>query len=248
MIARTPGARGETPATFERRCIPPHRSRCYVGFHHGLLVIALYAAGTAAAGAAAAAGVAAAAGAAVAQATRIEPVEVRCPSVLGVGVTTDIAFCDVLIQSDPALAITVVLPPRRGQATLSFNLHNRHTFSEDEVRAGRAYTRYMAEVAVATPSGDVLGRRYILSEFRGAPDLVDRVSGGAGPQGVKAIAPAGVERVFIPIPAELDQVVIAGQRLEMLRFDQTRDEVRTVGRPVAVISDVQIEYRSTQDE
>ncbi len=32
------GARGETPATFERRCIPPHHSRCYAGFHHGLLV------------------------------------------------------------------------------------------------------------------------------------------------------------------------------------------------------------------
>ena len=53
-------ARGETPATFERRCIPPerrcssvaygqyapssrlvrrapHRSRCHAGFHHGLL-------------------------------------------------------------------------------------------------------------------------------------------------------------------------------------------------------------------
>ena len=190
-----------------------------------------------------------AAGTAVAeQATRIEPVEVRCPSVLGVGITTDIPFCDVLIQSDPALAITVVLPPRRGEATLSFDLHNRHTYSEDEVRAGRAYTRYLAEVAVATPAGEVLARRYILSEFRGAPDLVDRVSGGAGPEGAKAIAPAGVERVFVPVPAAADRVVIAGQRLEVLRFDQTRDEVRTVGRPVAVISNVQIEYSARQDE
>ena len=197
-----------------------------------LLAIAFCAAGTAVA---------------AAQATRIEPVEVRCPSVLGIGITTDVAFCDVLIQSDPVLAITVVLPPRRGEATLSFNLHNRHTFSADEVRAGRAYTRYMAEVAVATTAGDVLGRRYILSEFRGAPDLVDRVSGGAGPDGVKAIAPAGVERVFVPIPDGVDRVVIAGQRLDVLRFDQTRDEMRTVGLPVAVISDVQLEYRSTQD-
>ncbi len=182
------------------------------------------------------------------QATRIEPVEVRCPSVLGVGVVTDVAFCDVLIQSDPVLAITVVLPARRGDATLSFNLHNRHTYSEDEVRTGRAYRRYMAEVAVATPAGDVLARRYILREFRDASDLVDRVTGGAGPEGMKAVAPAGVERVFVPIPAELDQVVIAGQSLDVLRYDHTRDEIRTLGRPVAVISDVQLEYRARGDE
>ena len=30
------GGRGETPTTFERRRIPPHRSRCYAGLHHGL--------------------------------------------------------------------------------------------------------------------------------------------------------------------------------------------------------------------
>lgn len=183
-----------------------------------------------------------------AQTTRIEPVEVRCPAVLGVGVTTDVPFCDVLIQSDPVLAITVVLPPRRGDATLSFNLHNRHTYSEDEVRTGRAYRRYLAEVAVATATGDVLARRYILSEFRDATNLVDRVTGGAGPEGVKAIAPAGAERVYVPVPAGLDEVVIAGQGLDVLRYDLTRDEIRTLGRPVAVISDVQLEYRPRDDD
>ena len=207
------------------------------------------AAPVAAAAAAAGAGTAAApapavvpaAGAAV-QTTVVEPVEVRCPQVLGVGVTTNVPFCDVLIQSDPTLAITVVLPPRRGEATLSFDLHNRHTYSEDEVRAGRAYTRYLAEVAVATATGDILARRYVVSEFRNASDLVDRVGGGAGPAGLKALAPAGVERVFVPIPAGVERVVIAGQRLELFRFDQTRDEVRTVGSAMAVISNALIEY------
>ena len=184
----------------------------------------------------------AAAPVAAAQTAVTEPVEVRCPEVLGVGVTTNVPFCDVLIQSDPTLAITVVLPSRRGEATLSFDLHNRHTYSEDEVRAGRAYTRYLAEVAIATSAGDILARRYVLSEFRAAPDLVDRVGGGAGPQGMKAIAPAGVERVFVPVPAGVERVVIAGQNLDVRRFDQTRDEVRTVGRAIAVISNAQIEY------
>ncbi len=180
--------------------------------------------------------------AAAAQTTVTEPVEVRCPEVLGVGVTTNVPFCDVLIQSDPTLAITVELPSRRGEATLSFDLHNRHTYSENEVRAGRAYTRYLAEVAVATAAGDILARRYVLSEFRAASDLVDRVGGGAGPQGMKAIAPAGVERVFVPVPAGVERVVIAGQHLDVRRFDQTTDEVRTVGRAIAVLSNAQIEY------
>ena len=95
-------------------------------------------------------------GAASGQGHLVESVEVRCPSVLGIGVETDLVFCDVLAQQDPALGVIVVLPPRRGEATLSFNLHNRHTYSEDDVRRGRAYARYLSEVAVASAAGDVL--------------------------------------------------------------------------------------------
>lgn len=178
----------------------------------------------------------------LAQAGRIEPAEVRCPSVLGVGVATDIAFCDVLIQEEPGLGVMVVLPPRRGEATLAFNLHNRHAYSGEEVEAGRGYARYLAEVAVASMEAAVLARRYVLSEFRTARDLVDRVGGGAGAEGLKAIAPTGRERVYVTIPAELDQVAIVGQSLEVLRFDGSRDRVRSLGRPVAVISEVQLEY------
>ena len=178
----------------------------------------------------------------LAQAGQVEPAEVLCPSVLGVGVTTDIAFCDVLIQEEPGLGVMVVLPPRRGEATLAFNLHNRHAYSAEEVEAGRGYARYQAEVAVASMEAAVLARRYVLSEFRAARDLVDRVGGGAGAEGIKAIAPTGLERVYVTIPAELDQVAIVGQSLEILRFDGSRDSVRSLGRPVAVISEVQLEY------
>ena len=174
----------------------------------------------------------------------VESVEVRCPSVLGIGVETDLVFCDVLAQQDPALGVIVVLPPRRGEATLSFNLHNRHTYSEDEVKRGRAYTRYLAEVAVASPAGDVLGRRYVLNEFRTGDDLFDRVAGGAGPEGVKAIAPTGLERVSVTIPADLDQAVVVGQTLEVTLFDGNLERIWSPGRPVAVISEVQLEYAS----
>ncbi|MCE2539595.1 MAG: hypothetical protein J4G16_04210 [Acidobacteria bacterium] len=174
----------------------------------------------------------------------VESVEVRCPSVLGIGVETDLVFCDVLAQQDPALGVIVVLPPRRGEATLTFNLHNRHTYSEDDVRRGRAYARYLAEVAVASPAGDVLGRRYVLNEFRTAEDLFDRVAGGAGPEGIKAIAPTGMERVSVTIPGNLNQVVIVGQTLEVTLVDGNLERTWSPGRPVAVISEVQLEYAS----
>ena len=178
------------------------------------------------------------------QAGLIESVEVRCPSVLGIGVETDLVFCDVLAQQDPTLGVVVVLPRRRGEAMLSFNLHNRHTYSADEVRRGRAYTRYLAEVAVASPAGDVLARRYVLNEFRTADDLFDRVGGGAGPDGLKAVAPTGAERVFVTIPPALDQVVIVGQTLELTGIEGSLERIWSPGRPVAIISDMKLEYVS----
>ena len=176
-----------------------------------------------------------------AQARRIEPAEVRCPSVLGVGINTDLAFCDVLIQRDAGQGILVVLPSYRGDATISFNLHNRHTYSEEEERSGRAYAQYLASVAVATMAGDILTKGIVMSEFRSAFDLVDRVSGGAGPGGRKAIAPTGRERVFVTVAENIEQISIVGQGLEVRRSD-SRDIFNSIGRPVAVISDVQVEY------
>ncbi len=171
-----------------------------------------------------------------------EPAEVRCPSVLGVGVNTDLAFCDILIQQDAGLGARVMLPARRGEATVSFNLHNRHNYSEDEVETGRAFASYTAEIAVASFEGNVLGRRFIQSEFRSGDDLVDRITGGAGPLGLKAISPTGNERVFLKIPVELDEIFIVGQSLEVMRTD-SRENIVDAGRTVAVISDVRVEYQ-----
>ena len=176
-----------------------------------------------------------------AQTRQFEPVEVRCPSVLGVGLSTDVPFCDIQVQRDPRLGIVVILPRHRGEATLSFSLHNRHTYSEQEERSSRAYTQYLASIAVATMEGEVLGRGVVFSEFRSAADLVDRITGGAGPRGVKAIAPTGTERVYVSVPSGVDTVSIVGQSLEVVRAD-SRDTFGSVGRPVAVLSDVQIEH------
>lgn len=194
--------------------------------------------GTALAGLAAGAPAAAGGG----QGELAESVDVRCPAVLGIGVETDLVFCDVLAQQDPTLGIVVVLPPRAGEARLSFNLHNRHTYSEEDVRRGRAYARYLAEVAVASPAGDVLARRYVLSEFRTAEDLFDRIGGGAGPDGLQEVAPTGVERVFVTIPDDLEEVVVVGQTLELTGVAGDPERIWSPGRPVAIVSDMKLEY------
>ena len=178
-----------------------------------------------------------------AQTLQLEPAEVWCPSVLGVGVVTDVPFCDVQVQVEPDLAIRVLLPPRRGEATLSFSLHNRHTYSQEEEEGGRAYAQYLASVAVATMDGEIIGQGAVLSEFRTAADLVDRVSGGAGESGLRAVAPTGTERVHVAVPDDLEQVVIAGQSLEVVRGDG-RNIVTGLGRPVAIVSDVAVEYQA----
>lgn len=177
-----------------------------------------------------------------AQGREAEPVEVRCPSVLGVGVATEVPYCDIEAHSDPSLGVLVVLPPHSGEATLAFDLHNRHAYSETETRAGRGYTQYQAWIAVATMEGEVIARGIVLSEFRSAGDLIDRVGGGGGADGLKAIAPVGVERLFVTLPAGVDQVSVVGQSLDVLRVD-SRDTFDTAGRPIAVMSNATLSYR-----
>ena len=177
-----------------------------------------------------------------AQTTEIQPAEVLCPEVLGIGVSSGTPFCDVLVQVEPDLGIRVILPARRGESTLSFNLHNRHTYSQQEEAGGRAYAQYLAAIAMATMDGEVIGRGVVLSEFREVSDLVDRVSGGAGASGLKAVAPTGAERISMIVPEDLDELVIVGQSLEIVRIDG-RDMVTALGRPVAVLSEATIEYR-----
>ena len=177
-----------------------------------------------------------------AQERRGEPAEVLCPSVLGVGVNSRTPFCDIPIHVEPHLGIQVVLPPHDGEATLSFNLHNRHTYSQEEEQAGRAYTQYLASIAVATMEGEVIGEGVVFSEFRTAADLVDRVTGGAGASGLKAIAPTGVERVYVTVPADVDRLAIVGESVQIVRLDG-RDVFTVVGRPIAILSDATLDYR-----
>jgi hypothetical protein len=172
-------------------------------------------------------------------AAKVEPADVKCPEQLGTGLKTKAAFCFVLAGRDPVDGVLVTIPPHT-QATLRFDIHNRHTYSEEEVRAGRGFARYTAVIGVLSMSGQLLGRGAVQTEFRSASDLYDRITGGAGPGGVKAVAPLGREQASIEIPPGVDQVSLLGEVLEATT--SAGREVATPGRPVAIVSNVQIEY------
>ena len=167
---------------------------------------------------------------------------ITCPSLLGAGVKTARTFCDVPAGRDPQQGVIVTLPPHTGPLTLGFDLHARHTYSEQETRAGRGYSRYSAIIGVLTMTGELISRAAVQAEFRTAADLYDRISGGAGPGGLKAVAPAGDEVVFITIPAGVDQVSLLGETLDATT-PAGHEKAVMAGRPVAIVSNMSVEYR-----
>jgi len=176
-----------------------------------------------------------------AAATTKEAPEIVCSNDLGVGVKTKLRFCDVMIGRDPAGGVRVKLPPHKGPVTLTFDLHNRQMYSEEQVRAKKAYARYTATIGVLTMDNTLISRAVVQSEFRTAADLVDRVGGGAG-GAVKAVAPTGTESIVITIPEEEQEVSILGEKLVVERADGTATYSQP-GRPVADISNMSVEYK-----
>jgi hypothetical protein len=168
--------------------------------------------------------------------------EMTCPAPLGVGITSKATYCDVLAGRDPAAGILIRLPPHKGPVTLTFDLHNRHTYSEEQTKTNRAYARYTATIGVLTMDNTLVSRAVVQSEFRRASDLIDRIGGGAGPGGVKAVAPTGTEPIIVTIPEEEEAVSLLGEKLTVDRIDGSATYA-SPGRPIAVVSNVMIEYR-----
>ena len=173
---------------------------------------------------------------------KTEPGVSGCPALLGDGVKTGRSSCDVLTGRDPAAGIIIKLPPHPGPVTLTFDLHNRHMSSEELIRTKRAYRHYTTTIGVLTADNTLLTRAVVQNEFRSSADLLDRVSGGAGPGGVKAVAPTGLEPISVTIPAEEQTVSLLGERLSVVGPDGP-DNFTAPSRPIAVISNVQVQYR-----
>lgn len=174
--------------------------------------------------------------------TRAEAV-LTCPSELGAGVETSREFCDVLAGREASEGVLVTIPPHRGPVTLSFELHNRHTYSEALVKEGTAFRQYTATVGILSMDNTLIERAVAYATFRVADDLFDRIRGGAGAGNVKAVAPLGSELIIVELPADIgEQVSILGEKLTIVR-PQGVDNFVSPGRPVATISNVMLEYR-----
>ena len=166
----------------------------------------------------------------------------QCVSELGIGVSTGRRFCDVLTGNDPKEGVLVTIPPHRGPVTISFELHNRHTYSAELVKLKQAYRKYTATIGVLTMDNTLVDRAVVMTEFRTEKDLLDRIKGGAGPGGVKAVAPLGDEFITIELPDVQEQVSILGEKLTVVRPDGV-DNFSSPGRPIATISNVMLEFR-----
>jgi hypothetical protein len=178
-----------------------------------------------------------------APATKKEAAAVSCPTPLGTGASTKRSFCDVLIGRDPATGILIALPPHRGNVTITFNLHNRHLFSQEQMRDKRtAYARLTASIGTLTMDNTLLERSAVQSEFRGPADFFDRITGGAGPTGLKAVGPIGDQPISVTIPEREMQVSILGEKLLIERADGPRN-VTAPGSAIAIVSNLMVEYR-----
>lgn len=167
---------------------------------------------------------------------------VECAAPLGSGTKTRRPFCDVLIGTRPADSVAMQIPAHAGAATLQFDLHNRFSVPAIAVPSPLTFARHEAVVAVIRPNGAVIGRAAVAREFRSITDLFDQIAGGGRTGGVKSVAPGAVEAVRLTIPAGVPTIGIVGLRLRVMTraSDETFD---TPGRPVAIISNVRVDYR-----
>ena len=104
-----------------------------------------------------------------------------------------------------------------------------------------AYARYTATIGALTSDNTLISRAVVQSEFRSVSDLVDRIGGGAGPGGLKAVAPTGQEPIVIVVPEAENQVSLLGEKLIVERVEGTATYT-SAGRPIAIISNVMIDY------
>jgi hypothetical protein len=59
------------------------------------------------------------------------------------------------------------------------------------------------------------------------------------------VAPVGVEPITLELAAELSEVTILGEKLTVVRADGQPANYAAPGRPIAIISDVTVEYTPT---
>ena len=164
--------------------------------------------------------------------------EFTCSADLGVGVKTRRRFCDVIIGRSPADGIVVGVPGHAGATTLMFDLHNRFLTTPALDAIGRL--SQAALVAILSSAGIEVDRAAVMGQMRSAEDLFDYLK-GAGPGGVKLVAPGRAESIRITIPAEISSISIVGVSLSVGQA-RGRAVFDAPGRPIAIVSNVRVLY------
>jgi hypothetical protein len=173
-----------------------------------------------------------------------QAINITCAAVLGTGVKTNRDFCDIFIGTSAKDSVGATLPAHTGTAKVTIDLHNRFTVPGPVPGPPiLAYARHQASVAVLSPAGEVLGKAIVAKEFRTEADLFDQIGGGARPGGVKAVAPGTTETAVFTVPAATESIAIVGTRLRVLTRAGGEQVFDTPGRPVAIVSRVEVEYR-----
>jgi len=166
-----------------------------------------------------------------------------CAASLGSGVKSRRTFCDVVTVAAPGESVALTVPARTGIATLFFDLHNRFGVPVITGFPGASYTRHEAVIRVIGADGAVIGRAAVIREFRTTADLFDQLAGGGRPGGVKGVAPGPPEAVRFAIPAGVNVLGIVGESLRVRTATGSDDLFDAPGRPVAIVSNVRLEYR-----
>ena len=171
--------------------------------------------------------------------------EMTCPTPLGIGVKTKQTFCDVMTGRDPAAGILIKLPPHRGPVTLTVrpaqpaHLLRRAGQGEARVRALHGHHRRADDGQHADQPGGGAER----IPHRGGSRST-AIGGGAGPGGVKAVAPTGAESISIAIPGGRRPGEHSGRKADRSSGADGNAtlHVSPAGR-LPIISNVMIEYR-----
>ncbi len=164
-----------------------------------------------------------------------------CAASLGAGVKSKREFCDVMVATRADRSVAMTIPKHTGTATLLFDLHNRFAPGAADVDPAQAFQRHTSIVAVIRQTGEIIERAVVTSEFRTVEDLFDRIT-GSGPAGVKAVAPGPAQAVRVTIPAGVSDIGIVGLRQD-IETRLAHAAFTTPGRPVAIVSNMRIEYR-----
>ena len=165
-----------------------------------------------------------------------------CAASLGTGLKSKREFCDVIIAKVPKDSVAIAIPAHTGPATLMFDLHNRFMLPVVAAVPALTYARHEAIVTVVKSTGEVINRAAVVREFRLVSDLFDQITGGSRPGGVKAVAPGPAEPIRFIIPAGVNAIGIVGSRLQTLTRAGGDEVFENPGRPVAIVSNVRVEF------